>query len=227
MPPWKEYQNEAADFFRSLGLEASTDVTLKGVRTTHDVDVLVKIDISGFSVRWIIECKYWQTPVTKIHVLALREIISDLGADRGIVLCEMGFQRGAIEAANLTNVQVTSLAALSASSRNTIAAVRLRELYDRTEACNEKYWAIPKYTRIEKGLRFDIGDDNMYSGARIIEVSRDLISRAFRGAYPILVEPLSRMFIEPELPERFDNPEELVAALERMLSDLEFRLAAV
>lgn len=26
---WKEYQEEAADFFRSLGLSAETDVTLK------------------------------------------------------------------------------------------------------------------------------------------------------------------------------------------------------
>src|SRR5476649_2559669 len=100
MPPWKEYQQEAADFFRSLGLTASTDITLQGVRTTHDIDVLVTIDVAGFDVRWIVECKYWKTAVTKLHVLALREIVSDLGADRGIVLCEMGFQKGAVEAAN-------------------------------------------------------------------------------------------------------------------------------
>jgi len=226
MPPWKEYQQEAADFFRSLGLTASTDITLQGVRTTHDIDVLVTIDVAGFDVRWIVECKYWKTAVTKLHVLALREIVSDLGADRGIVLCEMGFQKGAVEAANLTNVQVTSLDALSNSSRDAIFAVRLRELYDRTESCGEKYWEIPKDIRIQKGLRFDIGDGNMYSGARVIEVSRELLSRAFRGAYPILADPFQRLFIQPELPERFENPEELVVAIDRILSDVEARLAA-
>lgn len=33
---WKDYQEETAEFFRSLGLTASTDVTMKGVRTKHD-----------------------------------------------------------------------------------------------------------------------------------------------------------------------------------------------
>lgn len=227
MSPWKEYQEEAAEFFRSIGLDASTDVTLQGVRTTHDVDVLVKIDMSGFNVRWIVECKHWKTSVTKLHVLALREIVSDLGADRGIVLCELGFQQGAVEAANLTNVQVTSLAALSETSRSTVAAVRLRELYDRTEACSERYWAIPKDVRIEKGLRFDLGDVPMYSGARVIEVSRSLLSRCFRGAYPILIEPAHRLFIGSELPERFESADEVVSTLDRLLAALESKLAAV
>jgi hypothetical protein len=39
MTPWREYQEDVAAFFRSLGLEAETDVTLQGVRTSHDLDV--------------------------------------------------------------------------------------------------------------------------------------------------------------------------------------------
>jgi len=126
---WKEYQEEAAEFFRSLGLSAETDVTLQGVHTTHDVDVFVRIDVAGFEVRWIVECKHWKDAVSKLHVMALRGIVSDLGADRGIILCEAGFQSGAIDAANLTNVQVTSLEALAVSSKEAIHAVRLRELF--------------------------------------------------------------------------------------------------
>lgn len=49
---WKEYQEEAAEFFRSLGLTAETDVTLTGVRTTHDVDVVVRSKHVGFEVLW-------------------------------------------------------------------------------------------------------------------------------------------------------------------------------
>ena len=159
---WKQYQEEAAEFFRSIGLDASTDVTVNGVGTKHDIDVLVTMDVAGFEVRWIIECKHWKTAVSKLHVMALREIVADLGADRGIILCEAGFQSGAVEAANLTNVLVTSLAALSVSSKEAIYAARLRELYDRTEACRLRYWDIPKDVRIEKGLRFDIGDGHTY-----------------------------------------------------------------
>ena len=88
---WKEYQEEAASFFRSLGLDASTDVTVEGVRTTHDIDVLVKSHHVGFEITWLVECKHWKTPVSKLHVLALREIVADVGADRGILLSEAGF----------------------------------------------------------------------------------------------------------------------------------------
>src|SRR5688572_5826143 len=106
MKAWKEYQEAAALYFRSLGLEAATDVAVRGVRTSHDIDVLVKSHHVGFDITWIVECKNWKTPISKLHVLALREIVSDLGADRGILLSESGFQSGAREAANLTNVQV-------------------------------------------------------------------------------------------------------------------------
>jgi hypothetical protein len=113
---WKDYQEEAAALFRSMGLDATTDVTLQGVRTRHDIDVVVKSHHAGFDVTWLVECKHWKAPVSKLHVLALREIVSDLGADRGILLCEAGFQSGAIEAANLTNVQVTSLERVRATA---------------------------------------------------------------------------------------------------------------
>lgn len=56
---WKDYQEEAAEFFRSLGLHAETDVTVKGVRTNHDVDVVVKSCHAGFAVTWLVECKRW------------------------------------------------------------------------------------------------------------------------------------------------------------------------
>lgn len=74
--PWRDYQEEAAEFFRSLGLDASTNVSVDGVRTTHDVDVLVRSHHAGFDVLWLVECKLWKTPVSKLHVLALREIVA-------------------------------------------------------------------------------------------------------------------------------------------------------
>lgn len=132
---WKEYQEEAATFFRVLGLDAETDVTIRGVRTTHDIDVLVKSHHAGFDVTWIVECKQWNSRVSKLHVLALREIVADLGADRGILLAESGFQSGAIEAAALTNVHITSLAEVRRTARAEVFSMRLRELYDRIEAC--------------------------------------------------------------------------------------------
>jgi restriction system protein len=86
---WSEYQEEAAEFFRSLGLEATTNVTIKGVRTTHDVDVMVKSLHAGFEVTWIVECKYWKTRVSKLHVLGLSRVIDRvIGSDSDRVIVQ-------------------------------------------------------------------------------------------------------------------------------------------
>ncbi len=221
---WKEYQDEAADFFRKLGLDAQTDVTMKGVRTTHDIDVLVKSHHVGFDVTWIVECKHWKSRVSKLHVLALREIVSDLGADRGILLSENGFQSGAEEAAILTNVQVTSLAALEGTAKPAILAMRLRELYDRVEDCRDRYWDIPKQERIKFGLRtevFEVG----YSGAQVLQYADDLLKKALRGTCPIINDSFSAL-ATPGAPPQFASLEEVLAELEPKVSDLEARLGA-
>jgi hypothetical protein len=82
-------------------------------------------------------------------------IVADLGADRGILLSEAGFQSGAVEAANLTNVHVNSLATLQTQAETEVIAMRLRELFDRAENCRQRNWDIPKSVPIEFGLRSD------------------------------------------------------------------------
>jgi restriction system protein len=219
---WQDYQEEAASFFRSLGLEATTNVTVKGVRTNHDIDVLVKSHHAGFDVTWLVECKYWKNAVSKLHVLGLREIVVDVGADRGILLSEAGFQSGAIEAANLTNVHVTSLAQLRLSASGDIYAMRLRELFDRTEKCRQRYWDIPKDDRIEHGLRSYVGVPG-YSGYHVIDYCSDLLAKAFRGVFPLEVENLLSSAY-PDIPYEFTTPNEVVEELELLISELESKL---
>jgi restriction system protein len=224
MPDWKDYQEEAAEFFRTLGLEANTDVTIQGVRTKHDVDVLAKSHHYGFDVTWIVECKFWKEPVSKLHVLALREIVTDAGADRGILLSEAGFQSGAVEAANLTNVQVTSLADLSVTAREQISAVQLRELYERVERCNLRYWEIPKAKRIADDLRPDLAEGG-YSGPAVIDACRDILSRASLGRYPFSCEALARYFM-PRLQQDFPSATQVVHIVGDLVSELEVKLTA-
>jgi len=57
VPEWSDYQEEVAEFFRSLGLAAETNVTVRGVRTNHNVDVVVRSKHVGFEILWLIECK--------------------------------------------------------------------------------------------------------------------------------------------------------------------------
>lgn len=219
---WSEYQEKAAEFFRSLGLEAATNVKIEGVRTSHDVDVLVKSRHATFEITWIVECKHWQSRVSKLHVLALREIVADTGADRGILLAENGFQIGAAEAAALTNVHLTSLSDSQHEASVEILGMRLTELYDRIEVCRERYWDIPKDTRIAHGLRSHHSQSG-YSGAAFISLAEDTLRKAFRGKYPFDTDYILR-HVERGVPSAMNSIEEVVALLEPMIHELESKL---
>jgi hypothetical protein len=221
---WKEYQDEAASFFRSLGLIAETDVRLQGVRTTHDIDVVVRSRHVGFEVLWLVECKHWKSSVSKLHVLGLREIVNDLGADRGILLCEAGFQAGAIEAANLTNVQVTSLASLSVETLSDVSAMRLRDLSDRVGLAKSDYWELDKSYRIKVGLRAD-AFEHSYSGTLVIQYCETVLAEARRNKFPIEMGGYSAM-VNPSLPTTYNNAAEVSLVLDPMIRELEMRLKA-
>ncbi len=172
----------------------------------------------------MVECKLWNSRVSKLHVLALCEIVSDIGADRGILLAEKGFQSGASEAAALTNVHLTSLANARQATRNEVFGLRLTELYDRVQQARDRYWQIPKDVRIEHGLRPQVGASG-YSGSAAIELAEELLRKGFRGSYPFDIEHLSRYAL-PGFPETIEAVEELFEHLDPMVGELEDRLDA-
>lgn len=107
---WREYQEATAAVFRRLGCDAVVEFQAQGVRAKHDIDVYVSFLRQSIKCTWIIECKLWKNRVPKEKVLALKSIVDDLGADRGIIFSEAGFQPGAQDAARGTNITlVTSL----------------------------------------------------------------------------------------------------------------------
>jgi restriction system protein len=228
MTDWADYQERAADFFRSIGLDAKTNVSLKGVRTSHDIDVVVSSEHVGFDLLWVVECKHWNAPVSKLHVLALREIVSDLGADRGILLAESGYQRGALEAANLTNVQLTSIAELMVTAGKALGMAQLRIIQERIDQCRVRYWNLDKETRIDRGLRPDVGRIG-YSAVSMMTAAEAVINSAFRGNFPIVIRDrhvsMSVSFDAPQLLSA-ETPRDLADHLKPLIADLEMRLDA-
>ncbi len=127
LPAWKVYQEDAAALFRSLGMDATTDEVLPGVRGVHAVDVAVRTRRAGLSQLWVVECKRWKRPIGKDRVLVLSEVVADLGADRGLLLSETGFQAGAIRSARSTNITLTSLIDLRANAAEEQAEAEARD----------------------------------------------------------------------------------------------------
>ncbi|MBP2392156.1 restriction endonuclease [Aeromicrobium fastidiosum] len=151
MKPWRQYQEEAAAYFRELGLASETDVTLEGARTSHDLDVVVRFERAGLEHLWIVECKHHARPISKDRPLLLRQIVDDVGGDKGILLAEGGYQSGAYEAARFSNISLASLAELRATADDEILDVAINEIETRVRAARGLLYSLSKYTRHPRG----------------------------------------------------------------------------
>jgi restriction system protein len=232
---WSDYQEEIAEFFRSLGILAATNVAVKGVRTSHDVDVFVRSKHAGFDIQWIVECKAWKTAIPKEKVLALRMIVDDTGADRGFIMAESGYQSGALEAARHANVTLTSLADLKETLAYEVGMAKLESLIPRTESFRERYWTIDKEDRINLDLRPDVGFAG-YSGAVVMRAVEHTIRQAMFSGFPIVYSRMEAALssyggratdlVEPGSEGALNTPSGLFEVLDEELSELERRLQA-
>jgi hypothetical protein len=127
-PLWHQYQTDTANALVSLGCVVEVDAVVQGVRATHKVDVAVRIAVEGIQQTWLVECKHQKRRVTKSAVEALKSIVIDVGAEKGILLSEAGFQPAAIAASTRTNVALTSLRDLIELTAPAVRARRLTEL---------------------------------------------------------------------------------------------------
>lgn len=215
MPAWREYQETVAELFRDLGFEAQTDKRIDGVRTSHDIDVFATFRHAGLHLTWLVECKLWRSPVSKVHVLALRSIVEDVGADRGVLLSESGFQSGAVEATSRSNVTVARMADFRREAVETLERRRLIALPERIAANVSRYWTIPKDLRERAALRPE-GPTYGYSAASVLRTCSEVTEAALAGIFP------PRPFVGQPLDVR--SRSEAATVVELLLDDVELRL---
>lgn len=186
---WFKFQEDIKTHFDSIGADVDTNVRVRGVRTCHDVDVLVKTKFLGENITWIVEAKHWKSKVTKAQVLALRSIVDDIGADRGFIISIAGFQSGAFEAAENTNVKLKTFEDLKSDTKGIIESEILKTFYKRLLLLEDRYWSHTKRVRIEYGLRHDIIDFSMqFTGQQLLIIARTAILAAEERNYPIDLE---------------------------------------
>jgi hypothetical protein len=149
---WQAYQQKVSDFFQSIGGITSVDTPLKGVRGNHKIDVLVTIKHFGVNLTWVVECKLWKTSVPKEKILTLQQIVQDVGADRGFLMSESGFQAGAIKCAQTSNVTLSSLSELQEMATEELLNLKLKAVSVKLEELTRRYYKFipwPKYSKIK------------------------------------------------------------------------------
>jgi hypothetical protein len=185
-PEWCDFQEEIKEHFISIGADAESNKRVVGVRTKHDVDVFVQTKFLGQDLVWLIEAKHWKKRINKEHVLALRMIVDDVGADRGFIISKAGFQKGAMEAANSSNVKLKTFEELKVETKGFIETEILKSYEKRLNSIEDRYWSHSKRTRIEYDLRHDVTDMSMiFTGQNLLSVARIAVEAAKTRKYPI------------------------------------------
>lgn len=188
-PDWYQFQEEICEYFISLGTNAQTNYTFKGVRTSHDIDVLVETKFLGQDIKWVIEAKKWKSKVNKLQVLALRTIVDEIGADKGFIISENGFQSGAIEASENTSIQLLTFSELKKLTKELIQSEIITTYNDRLILLEIRYWSHSKKIRQKYGLRGEIWDNPInFSGHSLMMTAHAAIESAKRREYPIDLE---------------------------------------
>jgi hypothetical protein len=140
-----------------MGFDVKVDETLRGARAEHEIDVTARMSIAGVDQCWLIECKSWKRRVPKERVLTFRGVVEDVGADRGLLFSESGFQAGAINAAQNTNITLTSLVEFENTFSTEVSSARAKAFDERIAKLMQAFaaiWDLPESERVAVFARY-------------------------------------------------------------------------
>ena len=104
---WRDLQEKVAMFFREMGYYATTPfiVELAG-RGKKEVDVHICDPRASVNQIFLAECKLWETAIPQDTVHSFHTVMHGAGANTGFIISKAGFQIGAHEAAQNTNIHL-------------------------------------------------------------------------------------------------------------------------
>lgn len=73
------------------------------------IDVSFEMDYGGFTVLFLVECKFYSQKVEVSDIEEFRTKIDDIGAHKGLVFSTIGFQSGAVKSAKAYGVGLARL----------------------------------------------------------------------------------------------------------------------
>lgn len=147
---WKDLQDKVAELFREMGYDVMSPYLLKHVRGSKEVDVYVRDPRTSVPSVILIECKHWKSNLPQEVVHGFRSVMADSGANTGIIVVTKGFQSGAEEADDFTNVELRTWESLQRAYGNEWFLRQLERLAPLKETLTRKdrdyldQWEAPK-----------------------------------------------------------------------------------
>jgi hypothetical protein len=112
---WGGFEKLIAEFHETGEVTVEHNAILIGKSgAPRQIDVLIRHKQGLYDHLVIAECKYWNSPVERLHIDALTTAIQDVGASRGVLFSTKGFQSGAITQAKQSNIDLFTVRDLTA-----------------------------------------------------------------------------------------------------------------
>jgi hypothetical protein len=105
---WEELETRVEQILSECGCQTERGKRVDLPRGTVDLDVYARDMTREPNLTIVCECKHWGTAVPKHVVHAFRTVVDEVGAHVGFIISARGFQRGAIDAARNTNIELLS-----------------------------------------------------------------------------------------------------------------------
>src|SRR6187431_316087 len=103
---WHDLQNKCSKLLADIGFATEVEKNIQTAREKVNVDVLAINKSIVPNEVILVECKNWSSNVPKTIVHAFRSVVTDFGANSGYIISKIGFQEGAYEAIQNTNIKL-------------------------------------------------------------------------------------------------------------------------
>lgn len=104
---WKDLENKVSQLFGEMGYQCTTQKKVKlAGRGKKTVDVHIVDPLASHNQVYLVECKHWESHVHQDIVHAFKTVMEGAGASTGFIISKRGFQSGAYDAIQYTNIQL-------------------------------------------------------------------------------------------------------------------------
>ena len=103
---WRDLQVQVATILAECGFSTQIEKDIETVRGTVNIDVFAEDSSQRPTAVYLCECKLWGSAIPKNVVHGFRTVVSDFGANWGFIISSNGFQVGAYEAAENSNIRL-------------------------------------------------------------------------------------------------------------------------
>ncbi|WP_430414032.1 restriction endonuclease [Parasphingorhabdus sp.] len=111
---WDGFERLIAQLHETGSVKVEHNVTLTGKSSApRQIDVLVRHKEGLYEHLIVVECKYRNAAIERLHIDALATTIREVGASRGVIFSTKGFQRGAITQAKNENISLFKIRELT------------------------------------------------------------------------------------------------------------------